>query len=213
MTADDFSHRYQPQWKTEWQELAGRPPETELLAQLSARYSEAHRHYHTLQHLDACLRHLASLRDQASRAPEVAIALWFHDAIYDIGATDNESRSADWARAALAAAGVAPDVTDRVHALIMVTRHDQPPQTPDQALLLDIDLAILGAPAAVFDAYEQQIFREYQSVPPAAMRSNRRRILQGFLDRPRIYHTQAMHDVREAQARENLQRSIQALAS
>lgn len=213
MTPDLFNTRYQGQWQALWQELAGRAPEAGLLAQLCTRYSETHRHYHTLQHLDACLGHLARLRDQANRAPEVAIALWFHDAIYDIGATDNERRSADWASTALAAAGVTPQVADRVHALIMVTRHDQPPQTPDQALLLDIDLAILGAPGAVFDGYEQQIFREYQSVPPAAMRSNRRRILQGFLDRPRIYHTQTMHDAREALARENLQRSIQALAS
>lgn len=212
MTANDFSQQYEPQWNAEWQELAARAPEAGLLAQLTARYSEAHRHYHTLQHLDACLRHLAVLRDQASRAPELAIALWFHDAIYDIGAADNERRSADWASAALTDAGVTQAVAERVHALIMVTRHDQPPQSPDQALLLDIDLAILGTPGDVFDGYEQQIFREYRSVPPAAMRSNRRRILQGFLDRPRIYHTHTMHDAREAQARANLQRSIQALA-
>ena len=213
MTAEDFNARYQAQWQTLWQDLAGRQPDPGLLAQLAARYSEAHRHYHTLQHLDACLRHLAGLRDQATRAPEVAIALWFHDAVYDIGATDNERRSADWANAALMSAGVRQAVADRVHALIMVTRHDQAPQSSDQALLLDVDLAILGAPDDVFDAYEQQIFREYRSVPPETMRSNRRRILQGFLDRPRIYHTQAMHDEREAQARGNLQRSIRALAA
>lgn len=213
MTADVFNHRYQAQWQALWQELAGRQPEPGLLAQLSTRYSEAHRHYHTLQHLDACLRHLARLRVQARHAPEVAIALWFHDAVYDIGATDNERRSADWANAALMSTGVTQTVADRIHALIMVTRHDQAPQSPDQALLLDVDLAILGAPGDVFDAYEQQIFREYQSVPPETMRSNRRRILQGFLDRPRIYHTQSMHDEREARARENLQRSIQALAT
>jgi predicted metal-dependent HD superfamily phosphohydrolase len=213
MKADDFSHQYEPQWHAEWKQLAGRQPEAGLLAQLAARYSEVHRHYHTLQHLDACLRHLAGLRAQARCASEVAMALWFHDAIYDIGATDNESRSADWASAVLTTAGVPPAVADRVHGLIMVTRHDQPPQTPDQALLLDIDLAILGAPVAVFDGYEQQIFREYQNVPAEAFRSNRRRILQGFLDRPRIYHTPTMHEAREAQARENLQRSIQALAN
>lgn len=76
-----------------------------------------------------------------------------------------------------------------------------------------MDLAILGAPPALFDHYEQQIVREYQAVPPAAFRSNRRRILQGFIDRPRIYHTAAFHDTREAQARSNLRRSIQALAA
>ena len=180
---------------------------------LTSRYSEAHRHYHTLEHLNACLRHLGDQRALAHRPAEVALALWFHDAIYDIGASDNELRSADWARNVLLEHGGNPDVAQRVHALIMVTRHDQPPQTPDQALLLDVDLAILGAPAPVFDAYEQQIMREYQAVPSAAFRSNRTRILQGFLDRPRIYHSEAFHDARESQARDNLMRSIRALAA
>ena len=141
------------------------------------------------------------------------LALWFHDAIYTVGAADNEQRSANWARAALQAHGARTETAERVHALIMVTRHEQPPCTPDQALLLDIDLAILGAPAAVFNAYEQQIVREYQAVPTKAFRANRRRILQGFLARPRTYHTAAFHDTREEQARANLTRSIQALAA
>ncbi len=212
MQTDTFIEHHRHDWQATWRALAPRAPDSALLAQLANRYGEPHRHYHTLQHLDACLRHLAGLRPLAQRPDEVALALWFHDAIYDIGAADNEQRSADWARAALLAHGADTDVAQRVHALVMVTRHDQPPRTPDQELLLDVDLAILGAPPALFDAYEHQVRHEYQSVPPAAFRSNRRRILQGFLDRPRIYHTAAFHDTREAQARANLQRSIQALA-
>jgi predicted metal-dependent HD superfamily phosphohydrolase len=213
MQTQDFVNRHGHGWHDAWQQLAPRPPDPSLLMQLTGRYAEAHRHYHTLEHLDACLRHLAGNRTLAQQPAEVALALWFHDAIYDIGAADNELRSADWARAALLDQGGTSDTAQRIHALVMVTRHDQPPRTPDQALLLDVDLAILGAPAALFDAYEQQIVREYQAVPVAAFRSNRRRILQGFLDRPRIYHTAAFHDTREAQARANLGRSIQALAA
>ncbi|MCW5628276.1 MAG: N-methyl-D-aspartate receptor NMDAR2C subunit [Rhodoferax sp.] len=211
MQTDTWIERHRPGWQAAWRALAPRMPAPALLAQLAARYAEPHRHYHTLQHLDACLRHLDTMRTLAQRPDEVALALWFHDAIYDIGAADNEARSADWARAELLALGAADEVAQRVHALVMVTRHDQPPRTPDQELLLDVDLAILGAPTALFDAYEQQVRLEYQAVPPAAFRSNRRRILQGFVDRPRIYHTAAFHDTREAQARANLQRSIQAL--
>ncbi len=212
MQAQPFIARHQPAWNANWQALAPQPPPADLLALLCARYCEPHRHYHTLEHLNACLRHLAGMRALARQADAVALALWFHDAIYDIGASDNERRSAEWARTALQDCGAAQETADQVHALIMVTRHDQPPQSADQELLLDVDLAILGAPPAVFDAYERQIVREYQSVESAAFRSNRRRILQGFLDRERIYHTRQFHELREAQARSNLGRSILALA-
>ncbi len=213
MQAQAFIARHRQAWDALWLSLAAQSPVADLLNDLSTRYGEKHRHYHTLEHLDACLRHLADMRALAQRPDEVALALWFHDAVYDIGASDNEQRSADWARAALMAAKGAPDAAARVHALILVTRHDHAPQTPDQRVLLDVDLAILGAPPAVFDAYEQQILREYQAVPQAAFRSNRRRILQSFLDRPRIYHTPHFHDLREAQARTNLGRSIRGLES
>jgi predicted metal-dependent HD superfamily phosphohydrolase len=212
MQVQAFLTRHQTAWNNSWQALGLRPPAASLLDALTTCYSEPHRCYHTLEHLDACLRHLDNMRESALHLQEVALALWFHDALYTVGATDNEQRSADWAGAELQAAGAPQAMTDRVHALVMVTRHDQPPRSPDEALLLDVDLAILGAPATVFDAYEQQIFREYQCVPPAAFRSNRMRILQGFQDRERIYHTPRFRDQRESQARTNLARSIRALA-
>ena len=211
MLFPDFIARHQPDWQKTWQVLAPQPPASTLLTELTVRYNEPHRHYHTLEHLDACQRHLSSLRHLAQRPHEVALALWFHDAIYDIAASDNEARSADWAHAELQALGSAPDTAERVHALIMVTRHDQPPQTIDQEVLLDVDLAILGASPEQFDAYEQQVVREYQAVPTARFRNNRRRILQGFLNRPQIYHTAPFRATRETQARENLARSVQAL--
>lgn len=209
-----FITRHGSDWHTLWKALTPAfNGQDALLAELAKRYSEPHRHYHTLEHLDACLRHLSGVMALLERPHEVALALWFHDAIYDVGATDNEQRSADWARECLLAAGGASDAADRVHASILVTRHDQPAQTSDQQLLLDVDLAILGAPDDVFDAYERQIVDEYQSVPRAAFRRNRRRILQGFLDRPQIYHSARFLATREAQARANLQRSIHALGN
>ncbi|MEO8544389.1 MAG: N-methyl-D-aspartate receptor NMDAR2C subunit [Betaproteobacteria bacterium] len=211
MTADDFIARHQSDWHAVWQSLAHRQGHPELLDALVARYAEPHRHYHTLQHLDACLRHLPSLAAQATRPDEIAIALWLHDAVYVIGAADNELCSANLARDLLLTAGVDAATTERVHALIMATRHDQAPQSRDQEILLDVDLGILGARAAVFDGYEQQIRAEYRSVPEPQFRANRRRILQGFLARARIYHTQLFFERYEAPARANLARSISAL--
>lgn len=195
-------------WQAMWQGLPAPRPDPGLHAQLLLSYAEPHRKYHSTEHLQACLKHFARLRDQAEHPHEVLVALWFHDAIYAIGSSDNELRSAQWARSALLDAGASADCAQRVFDLVMVTRHDQAPGNRDQQVLLDIDLSILGQTTPVFDAYEQQIAEEFAAVPSAQRRTRRRQILQRFLDRPRIFHTNRFHDLLEARARANLQRSI-----
>ena len=204
-------HRYQDSWDAIWRGLGLQQVDATLLPTLVRHYSEPARKYHTLQHLDACLNHLATLRPLADHPDEIALALWFHDAVYEIGASTNEARSADWARASLEAAGAGADVVQRVFDLVMVTCHAMEPQTRDQQILLDVDLSILGARVEVFDAYEGQIRAEYADVPQDFFQARRKRILGGFLARPRIYHTDAFHDRLEAQARSNLARSISRL--
>lgn len=181
-----------------------------LLDRLLASYGEPHRHYHTLQHLGECLALFRQHQAQAHRPGEVALALWFHDVIYDVHAHDNEARSADWARDALLQIGAAPAAAQRVHALVMATQHDVEPEGPDAQLLIDIDLSILGAERARFDEYERQVQREYGFVPEDVRIPRRRAILQRFLDRPAIYATPPLHALLEARARDNLQRSINA---
>ena len=205
-----FTQRHAPAWDALWQALDVLPP-TGLLDRLTACYAEPQRHYHTLQHLDACLQQLATARVLANQAAEVELALWFHDAIYAIGAADNEQRSADWARDELLAAGVDAARAQRIHALVLVTCHAVAPTTPDEQLLLDIDLSILGMPPEGFDQYERQVAIEFAQVPEALRRSRRRVILQRFLARPHIYHTALFRDRLEAQARANLQLSIDRL--
>lgn len=210
MTVPEFTQRHAPDWHAVWS-LIGAIPEPGLLRQLVGRYAKAHRHYHTLQHLDACLEQFDLARSIANHPGEVALALWFHDAVYDIPASDNERRSADWARDALRQAGAAEVVTQRVHALVMVTCHSIEPSTDDEKLLLDIDLSILGMPAAQFDRYERQVRAEYQQVPAAQFRDRRITILRQFLARPLIYRTTGFQARLEARARVNLQRSVDRL--
>jgi len=182
-----------------------------LQTELLARYAEPHRAYHTQQHLAECLALFDEIRVHAEQPAEIEIALWFHDAVYDVHRHDNEARSADWARTALLQAGAASDAADRVAALVMATRHSFAPQTPDEQLLVDIDLAILGAAPARFDEYERQVRAEYAHVAEADFRAGRARVLAGFLARPRLYATQPFHDALEQRARENLGRSLAAL--
>jgi predicted metal-dependent HD superfamily phosphohydrolase len=195
-------------WQRAWAGIGARTDGQGVHAQLLARYSEPHRHYHTLQHLGECLAMFESVDRLAERPAEVELALWFHDAIYDTQRSDNEACSAEWARAALNEAGVARDSADRVQALIMATRHTASPTLPDEQLLVDIDLSILAAEQPRFGEYEAQIRKEYAFVPRWLFRRKRKAILQGFLDRPAIYSTPHFRQMLEQRARENLKQAI-----
>ena len=198
-------------WSAAWNDLRLPVPVPDVLASLLARWSEPHREYHTLQHLRECLELFGHVRAQAEHPGEVAIALWFHDAVYDTSRHDNEAASAAWATEVLLEAGAEAALADRVNALIMATRHSEAPSTPDAKLLVDIDLAILGAEPARFEEYERQIRDEYGFVPEAVFRDKRAEILRGFVARPALFSTPACADRLAAPARANLARAIARL--
>lgn len=177
-------------------------PDRSLYDALVARYSEPHRRYHTLTHLEECFAAFDEIADLAERPADVELALWFHDAIYDTRRTDNEQRSADWARSVCG---------DPVARLVMVTRHDAAPVTNDEKVLVDADLWILGAPEKRFDEYEQQVREEYGWVPGPIYRRKRRQILESLLARPAIYGTGRFLRRYEREARANLARSLARL--
>ena len=88
------------------------------------------------------------------------------------------------------------------------TRHAALPALPDERLVADIDLAILGAAPRRFAQYERQVRAEYAAVPEETFRHRRRAILQAFLDRPHLYGTAHFRQALEARARDNLARAI-----
>ena len=202
----DLQHLHH-HWLRTWNELQ-HTPAPGLYEQLLQAYNEPQRHYHTLQHLAECLQLQSESTHLAQRPAEIAIALWFHDAVYDVKAHDNEARSADWAVAALQASRVSAEVQARVHALITATEHTAAPLAGDAALLVDIDLAILGTTPARFTEYERQIRQEYAWVPEDVFMEKRGAVLQGFIARPQIYSTAFFQQQREAQARSNVQTAL-----
>jgi predicted metal-dependent HD superfamily phosphohydrolase len=177
-------------------------------ADLSGRYGEPHRHYHTLEHVAEVLRAVRELAP-ADPDPALLLAAWFHDVIYDPRAGDNEERSAGHARAVLEALGVPEAVRAEAARLILLTRtHSAGPDDLLGQVLLDADLGVLGAFAERYDRYAAAIRREYAWVPEDGYRAGRRRVLESFLARPRIYATDAMFARGEAAARANLRREI-----
>jgi predicted metal-dependent HD superfamily phosphohydrolase len=198
-------------WQRVWRRLGATEVDEGLFHQLGTSYSEPHRKYHTMQHLDECFGHLERLAPFSERPAEVELALWFHDAIYHTRKKDNEKRSAKWAMDSILAAGLATDLADRVHELIMATVHNAVPKGKDAGVLVDIDLAILGAEQERFNEFEVQVREEYSWVPGFLFRPARRQILEEFARREKIYSTELFRAEREAQARKNIARSLARL--
>ncbi len=195
-------------WERAWHGLQAEGTGQALRDDLLRRWAEPHRKYHTLQHLRECLQLFDRVRAAADRAAEVEMALWFHDAVYDPRAADNERQSAAWAREALRHAAVSPAAAQRVHDLVMATQHSHAPATADEQVLVDVDLSILGAPPERFAEYERQIRAEYAHVPETVFRVKRRAILASFLERPAIYGLPLLQRLLERSARVNLARAV-----
>ena len=167
-------------------------------------YGEPHRRYHDSLHLMEVLQVLSNLGNED---PAVWIAALYHDAVYDPKSATNEEDSVAFMLEAHAEMGVEP--LKGIAELILATKTHRA-ETPGQEMLLDADLAILGALPDRYDEYARAIREEYAHVPDEAYRPARAAILRGFLERDRIYHSPAMVD-EEARARVNLVREIQTL--
>jgi predicted metal-dependent HD superfamily phosphohydrolase len=204
--------------ESRWTELlSGLGVQTEdarrTFATLAGSFQSPARHYHTLEHVRALLDDLAGVNDERARAPELLLAVWLHDAIYDSRRTDNEEQSAAFAEALLRPLNLPARVLQELARLILLTkRHQADPADVTGRMLLDADLAILGAEETGYDAYSAAIRREYDWVPADAYRAGRLQVLEGFLRRDRIYTTPHFAQ-REGRARQNLRREIAALAS
>ena len=188
-----------------------RPANDEVFQDLVRRYSEPHRHYHTLTHIKACLTWLDCFYSLAANPEEVELALWFHDAVYAPGEHGNERLSAELAREQLGALRVDAAAAMRVARYIEETEHHCAADG-DSGLVIDLDLAILGAPAEDFDRFEDQIRREYAHVSEATFRVGRCQVLQAFLSRALIYNLPKIREKLEAPARANLARRIGELS-
>jgi len=181
---------------------------------IEARYAEPHRRYHTIEHVAAVLDRVDELSATEPVDDPVALqfAAWLHDVVYDPTRPDNEARSAVYARRALSMIRVPVAITDEAARLIELTAgHEVGPDDRTGAVLIDADLSILGAPAAVYDRYAVDIRDEYRHVDEAAFRAGRAAILADFLGRDRLFRTATAHDRWDAAARANLARELDRL--
>lgn len=189
-------------------------------AALSAAYSG--RAYHNLSHLREMLSHYTTIPD-SMRPPPLdqeerfralfGLALIYHDVVYVAGRGDNEARSADLLEQHLGPAGCTANEISWCRELIMATKVHTP-STEDlgaEALLIDLDLAVLARPEEGYRTYTKGVRQEFRLFPNFLYRPGRRKALRHFLNQPTIYHTPYFRSRWEEVARKNLTQELREL--
>ena len=169
-------------------------------------YNQPQRHYHTLEHIGEMLKITGKLGKGLPHPIELNLAVWFHDVVYDPHSKTNEEQSAAMAEEHLAALGMEAHQRAIVKELILVTKHGaaNTSSLAEADVLLDADLAILGASEQRYARYAADICKEYAWVPEAEYRTGRKAVLDGFLKRQAIYRTAWLLAEGEERARENI---------
>ena len=191
----------------------------ELWQNIAMRYNETQRAYHTLKHIQQLFGQFDQIKDKLNEPHIIALALFYHDAIYTPTRSDNELKSAEYAVEALSSYLTA-EQCQYIYALIMMTashqiddidKNSDKAKESDAAYLLDMDLSILGASWSEYQQYAQAVRQEYAHVLDADYRVGRISVLKGLLAHPTLYLTDHYHSRLEEQARENIKREIKIL--
>jgi predicted metal-dependent HD superfamily phosphohydrolase len=97
--------------------------------------------------------------------------------------------------------------------LILLTKHHSfsSTLTPEEMLMLDCDLSILGASDRDYEDYTHAIRLEYSFVEETVYRQKRSQILQNFLKRASIFQTPLFFQKFEIQARKNIQLELSTI--
>ncbi|MCJ9704041.1 MULTISPECIES: phosphohydrolase [unclassified Bradyrhizobium] len=177
--------------------------------ELVAAYAAPGRHYHNLAHIEDCLAALTRVDSFSANEREILTeVIWWHDVVYDPTRSDNEELSAQ-----LAEQYVRADIAHEVGRLIRLTKsHEVKPDDRLGAILISIDLSILGAEPARYDAYAAAIRQEFIHVSDADYRAGRAAVLRRFAARPVIYPDAGFAAKYDQRARDNLARELASLS-
>lgn len=187
-------------------------PAQALWQNIATHYNEPVRAYHNLAHLQQLFIQFEQVKNHLKQPHIIALALYYHDVIYNPLRTDNELKSAEYALDDLSAY-LSAEQCQRIYQLIMMTADHQLDDAKDQdgAFLLDMDLSILGTDWLDYKKYAQAIRQEYVHVAKADYQAGRTKVLTGLLAHPRLYLTDYYYQHLERQARENIKREVNLL--
>lgn len=178
---------------------------------LRARWSEPHRHYHSTMHLLAVLEALDTLCD-GNPPKNVVLAAWFHDAVYNGIAGQDEDESAKLAQLSLIKIWPEKDIREVVR-LVLLTKTHAPDAGDDfGALLCDADLAILGSEPQSYARYSSDVRLDYAHFPDSDFARGRLAILKQLRTSDHLFHTAKGRQLWGEEAIRNLDNEIAQLS-
>jgi predicted metal-dependent HD superfamily phosphohydrolase len=180
---------------------------------LEKHYSQPHRHYHTLSHLQHSFLELDNLSLSSEDKQTISLAIWFHDIVYDTQASNNEEQSTVLFREAARQLQLSVGLTNQVSDYILQTKYINCIVNSSILcdLFLDIDLSILGQDSKVYQEYTQQIRQEYSWVPQEIYNVKRAEVLKRIMSWKSIYRSTHFGMKYEVQAKINLSTEIATL--
>jgi pantetheine-phosphate adenylyltransferase/dephospho-CoA kinase len=194
-----------------WERLKADGTYDEEYAKIVQTYSTNNRYYHDICHIVSMVNEWESCKHMMKNPDAVLFSIYFHDYVMKRSSKVDEERSANHAYAVAKQLLLSEEFAKEVHANIMVTKHNIEPLTEDQKLMIDLDLSIFGKPWEVFNAYDTNIWNEWQHVGEAKFKEGRKKVLEGFYQKAKdgkLYQTDFFREKYQKQALENLERAI-----
>jgi predicted metal-dependent HD superfamily phosphohydrolase len=179
--------------------------------EIHAKYSKTSRHYHNINHLENLFRELSTFEKTVSDWEMIIFAIAYHDIIYNVLRQDNEERSAELANERLKKLSIEKDRVGLCYEIIINTKTHRDSTTGDIKLFADADLAILGKSSEEYLSYASGVRKEYKVYPDFVYNPGRSKVLESFLVKDRIYHTDFFYGMYEIKARENISRELELL--
>ena len=191
-----------------------------LWQDIAMRYNEPQRAYHSLQHIQQLFGQFDQVKNNLHEPHIIALALLYHDVIYEPTRSDNELKSAEYAVESLTGY-LSAEQCQHIYTLIMMTASHQidkwsnkvkeREEYSDAAYLLDMDLSILGSSWSVYEHYSHAVRQEYAHVSDDDYRVGRMAVLKELQAHPTLYLTDYYYERLEKQARKNIEHEITLL--
>lgn len=188
------------------------PGHEELGLELLERWGEDTRKYHGRTHLLAVLEALDVLTEPALPARTVSLAAWFHDAVYEGVAGQDEEASAQLAENRLSKAGLSPEDVAEVARLVRLTdKHNPEPGDHAGALLCDADLSVLGGDEQSYAKYVAAVREDYAHISDDDFATGRAAVVRHLLALDPLFHGDRAKALWLEAARRNLAAELASL--